>query len=51
MYQFGDVVLIAFPFTDLSETKKRPALVVLDADDNDVLVARINSRRVGSDKD
>ena len=27
-YQFGDVVLVPFPFTDQSGTKKRPAVVV-----------------------
>jgi mRNA interferase MazF len=28
MYQRGDVVLLPFPFTDLSATKTRPAVVV-----------------------
>ncbi len=28
MYQKGDVVLIPFPFTDLTTTKTRPAVVV-----------------------
>lgn len=27
-YSFGDVVLVPFPFTDQSMTKKRPAVVV-----------------------
>jgi mRNA interferase MazF len=27
-YEFGDVVLVAFPFTDQLERKKRPAVVV-----------------------
>src|SRR3954471_4231523 len=27
-YEFGDVVLVAFPFTDQRERKKRPAVVV-----------------------
>ncbi len=44
LYQSGDVVLIAFPFTHLKKTKKRPALVLLDVGDNDVLVARITSK-------
>jgi mRNA interferase MazF len=27
-YSFGDVVLVPFPFTDQSGTKKRPAVIV-----------------------
>lgn len=27
-FEFGDVVLVPFPFTDQSATKKRPAIVV-----------------------
>ena len=30
-YSFGDVVLVPFPFTDQSGTKKRPAVVVSSA--------------------
>ncbi len=30
-YEFGDVVLVRFPFTDQSTTKKRPAIVVSSA--------------------
>lgn len=28
IYSFGDVVLVAFPFTNLLTTKKRPAIVI-----------------------
>jgi mRNA interferase MazF len=28
VYDFGDIILIPFPFTDQSATKKRPAVVV-----------------------
>ncbi len=27
-YKFGDILLVPFPFTDQSTTKKRPAVVV-----------------------
>ncbi len=30
-YSFGDVVLVPFPFTDQTGTKKRPAIVVSSA--------------------
>jgi mRNA interferase MazF len=30
-YEFGDVVLAPFPFTDQTTTKKRPAIVVSSA--------------------
>lgn len=47
-YQGGDVVLIDFPFTGSRQTKLRPALVLLDAGDADILVARITSQVVAT---
>jgi mRNA interferase MazF len=47
-YKRGDVVLVPFPFTDLSNAKQRPALVVsadaFNATRDDVLVAAITSQ-------
>jgi mRNA interferase MazF len=43
-YQAGDVVLIDFPFTTGSQSKLRPALVLLDAGDPDILIARITTQ-------
>ncbi len=42
----GDVVLLLYPFTSGDRVKKRPALVLLDTDDADVVVARITSQIV-----
>ena len=38
-YKFGEVILIAFPYTNGMGSKKRPALVLYDAGYPDVLVA------------
>jgi mRNA interferase MazF len=43
-YDFGDVILIGFPHTDFRNVSKRPALVIYDADDHDILVARITTQ-------
>ena len=43
-YKFGDIVLFHFPFSDSSETKKRPALIIKDTKDGDVIVSRITSQ-------
>ncbi len=45
-YQAGDLVLVNFPFTVGTQSKLRPALVVLDARDADILVARITTQTV-----
>ncbi len=43
-YSFGDIVLIGFPHTDLQGISKRPAIVLYDSDDQDVLLARITTQ-------
>jgi len=40
----GDVVVVAFPFTDLSASKRRPALVIAKASENDLILAQITSK-------
>lgn len=40
----GEIVLLAFPLADGSATKRRPALVLLDTGDADVVVARVTSQ-------
>jgi mRNA interferase MazF len=42
----GDVVVAPFPFSDLSATKKRPALVVATLTSNDIILCQITSQAV-----
>ena len=42
----GDVVVVLFPFSDLSSVKKRPALVLATPDSDDVILCQITSRLV-----
>lgn len=43
-YKWGDVVLVHFPLTDVSGTQRRPGLVLFDAGDEDVVLARITTQ-------
>ena len=43
----GDVVVIPFPFSDLSGSKKRPALVLADLPGDDILLCQITSQQTG----
>jgi len=45
----GDVVVVPFPFSDLTQTKKRPALVIASLSGDDLILCQITSREV-SDK-
>ena len=47
-FAVGDVVLVNFPFSDLSSTKKRPALVIGLADFGNVILCQITSQSYGS---
>ena len=40
----GDVVVVVFPFSDLTDTKKRPALVVAEASSSDFILCQITSQ-------
>lgn len=41
---FGDIVLLKFPFTEGKTFKRRPALIINDFDDGDIVVCRITSQ-------
>jgi mRNA interferase MazF len=41
---FGEIVLLRFPFTDGKTVKKRPALIINDFNDGDIIVSRITSQ-------
>jgi len=47
-YDFGDVILVPFPFTDQSQSKQRPAVVVSNlryhAERPDVIVMAVTSQ-------
>jgi mRNA interferase MazF len=48
IYRFGDVVLVPFPFTDQSATKKRPAVVASSgayhADHSNLILMALSSQ-------
>jgi len=43
----GTIVLIRFPFSDLSKSKLRPALVIAATDKNDFILCQITSKNYG----
>ena|SRR3972149_1041395 len=46
-YKKGDIVIIGFPFSDLSKTKKRPALIISNDSVNntgDYLMVQVTSK-------
>ncbi|MYH11047.1 MAG: type II toxin-antitoxin system PemK/MazF family toxin, partial [Gemmatimonadales bacterium] len=50
-YRQGDIVLVSFPFTDLTSTKRRPALVLspdsFNAAGVDLVLAAVTSNITG----
>ncbi|MDN3581133.1 type II toxin-antitoxin system PemK/MazF family toxin [Mucilaginibacter flavus] len=41
----GDIVVIPFPFSDLSGSKKRPAMVLADLPGDDIILCQITSQQ------
>ncbi len=50
-YKIGDIVLMGFPHSDLKHIAKRPAVVLYDSGDEDVLVARVTTQEYVSETD
>jgi mRNA interferase MazF len=42
----GDVVVVPFPFSDLTRAKRRPALVIAELEGDDVLLCQITSHSI-----
>lgn len=40
----GDIVVLPFPFSDLSSSKKRPSLVLVDLPGDDIVLCQITSQ-------
>jgi mRNA interferase MazF len=47
-YQPGDLVLVDFPFTVSGPGKPRPALIIRDSGDADILLARVTTQPQGT---
>ncbi len=41
----GDVVVVPFPFSDLSQAKRRPALVISNLQGKDLILCQITSQK------
>lgn len=39
----GDIIVIPFPFTDLSNSRRRPALVLANLEGDDIVICEITS--------
>lgn len=44
-FQIYDLVLVNFPYTDLSSVKKRPALVLNNLEGQNIIVCQITTKR------
>ena len=42
----GDVVVIPFPFSDLSQSKRRPALIIASLAGDDAILCQITSKTI-----
>lgn len=42
----GDVVVVPFPFSDLTQSKRRPAIVISAVDGDDLILCQITSQSI-----
>jgi len=42
----GDIVVVPFPFSDLTSAKKRPALVIAELEGDDLILCQITSQQI-----
>ncbi|HKZ00142.1 MAG TPA: type II toxin-antitoxin system PemK/MazF family toxin, partial [Rhabdochlamydiaceae bacterium] len=42
----GDIVVVPFPFSDLTQAKRRPALVITALDGDDLILCQITSQSI-----
>ena len=42
----GDAVVVPFPFSDLTQAKRRPALIIADLEGDDYILCQITSKRI-----
>ena len=45
----GDVVVVPFPFSDLSQSKRRPALVIAELTGKDVILCQVTSQWINDE--
>ncbi len=45
----GDVVVVPFPFSDLTQSKRRPALVIAELAGKDVILCQITSQWINDE--
>ncbi|WP_414622367.1 type II toxin-antitoxin system PemK/MazF family toxin [Calothrix sp. CCY 0018] len=45
----ADVVIVPFPFSDLTQAKRRPAVVVANIKENDLILCQITSQAVSDE--
>jgi mRNA interferase MazF len=42
----GDIVVVPFPFSDLSQSKRRPALLIASLEGDDAILCQITSKTI-----